>query len=100
MSKELPNHWIVLTTAILLIWRHVGLGLDIKSLLILFPWLVCSVPTFDSIQGQRRIRVWNKWRMKFESVNRDGSPFDYWLNVVIAWPASAFFAYALVMMPK
>jgi hypothetical protein len=98
--KELPNHWIALTTASLILLRQFGLGLDLTSLLMLVPWIVCCVPALDSIQGQGRIRTWNKWRIRFDITERDEKPFSYWLILIISWPASFFFAYALVMMPK
>lgn len=99
-NKELPNYWIILTTAILLIWRQLGLGLDALSLLMLVPWIVCIVPALDSIQGQGRIRIWNRWRMSFDITSKAENPFSYWVNLCVSWPASFFFAYALVMMPK
>jgi len=98
--KQLPDHWIGLITAILILLGQFSFGVDIASLLMLIPWLVCCVPVMDSLRRQRRIWTWNKLRMRFDIVERDENPFCYWLNLVICWPASFVFAYALVMMPR
>jgi len=68
--------------------------------MVLVPLLVCLVPTLDSLQKSGEIRIWDKWKMRFTSVSRDRSPFSYWLNLIVSWPATAFFSYAVVMMPK
>jgi hypothetical protein len=86
--------------ALLLGIHQLGGGLDLLSLLMLVPLLVSLIPALDSLQGQGQVRVWDRWRMRFCWLPRRQQPWAYWINVAVSRPATLFFAYALVMMPK
>lgn len=92
--------WALLLCCALLAIRQMRSGIDLISLLMLVPLVVCLIPSLDSLQRTGEIRQWNRWHMRFEPLSKELQPFQYWLNLLVSWPAAVFFAYALVMMPK
>ncbi len=57
--------WALVITAGLLLIRQAHSGVDLLSLLMLVPLLICLIPSLDSLQGTGTIRIWNRWRMRF-----------------------------------
>mgnify|MGYP006952978061 CR=1 FL=1 len=100
VNNSKSNRLTLAYCSALLVIRQASRGLDLLSLMVLVPLLVCLVPTLDSLQRRGMIRIWDKWTMRFTPVEKDSSPFSYWLNLIVSWPATVFFSYALVMMPK
>ena len=100
VNYSTSDWWAVAFCLGLLLIRQAISGIDLLSLMVLVPLLVCLIPTLDSLQRRGMIRIWDKWTMRFTPVEKDSSPFSYWLNLIVSWPATVFFSYALVMMPK
>ena len=100
MSRLSSDGWALGITAGLLLIRQALSGVDLLSLLMLVPLLICLIPSLDSLQGMGTIRIWDRWRMRFTPIERSSHPWSYWINLVVSWPAAGFFAYALVFMPK
>jgi len=99
MGEARSNGLAVAISAALLLARHLSHGIDLLSLLMLVPFLVCLVPVLDSLQGDGCIRVWERGRMGFVWVDRQQAPWSYWIHLVVRWPGSAIFAVFLVEMP-
>jgi hypothetical protein len=100
MNRLGSDGWALVITAGLLLIRQAHSGVDLLSLLMLVPLLICLIPSLDSLQGTGTIRIWDRWRMRFIPLERTSRPWGYWINLVVSWPAAGFFAYALVFMPK
>lgn len=99
MDASRSNGLAVAIVATLLLVRHLSHGLDLLSLLMLVPLLVCLIPALDSLQGTGSIRVWDRWRMCFSWVDRRQEPWSYWINLLVSGPGAVVFAVALVAMP-
>lgn len=99
MDETRSNGLALAIVAALLLARHLSHGLDLLSLLMLVPLLVCLVPALDSLQGDGCIRVWDRWRMRFSWVDRRQEPWSYWINLLVSWPGAVVFALFLVTMP-
>ena len=100
MSRLSSDGWALGITAGLLLIRQALSGVDLLSLLMLVPLLICLIPSLDSLQGTGTIRIWDRWRMRFTPIERSRRAWSYWINLVVSWPAAGFFAYALVFLPK
>jgi hypothetical protein len=99
MDEDRSNGLAITLTAALLLARHLSHGLDLLSLLMLVPWLVCLVPVCDSLQGSGCFRLWERGRMGFIWVDRRQAPWTYWINLLVCWPAAGVFAWFLLKMP-
>ena len=99
MDEDRSNRLVITLTAALLLARQLSHGLDLLSLLMLAPWLVCLVPVCDSLQGSGCIRVWERGRMGFFWLDRQRTPWSYWINLLVSWPAAGVFACFLLKIP-
>lgn len=99
MDEARSNSLSLAICAVLLLARHLTHGLDLLSLLMLAPLLVCLIPALDSLQGGGSIRVWDRWRMRFSWLDRQQEPWSYWINLLVSWPGAVVFALFLLTMP-
>ena len=99
MNESRSNGLALAVTATLLLARHLTHRLDLLSLLMLAPFLVCLMPVLDSLHGSGKILVWERGRMGFVWVDRQQAPWSYWIHLVVSWPGSAIFAVFLAQMP-
>ena len=58
MSRLSSDGWALGITAGLLLIRQALSGVDLLSLLMLVPLLICLIPSLDSLQGTGTIRIW------------------------------------------
>ena len=65
----------------------------IFSLLMLFPFYLSLVSVLDSLASPSAIRSWNKHRGCFDWIEKDTQPVQYWLALLISWPAVVMFGW-------
>ena len=67
------------------------------SVLLLLPFYLFLIPVSDSLLSEAGIRFWNKHKGRFEWIDKDDQPFQFWLAVLISWPAAAMFGYLFLV---
>lgn len=65
----------------------------LASLLLLFPFYLFLITVSDSLFSQTGIRSWNKHKGRFEWIRMAEQPVQFWLEILISWPAAAMFGY-------
>lgn len=63
------------------------------SLLLLLPFYLFLIPVSDSLFSESGVRSWDKHKARFEWIDKDDQPFQFWLVVLLSWPAAAMFGY-------
>ena len=88
------NAVVATILALLVFVRAVIWGLDLVNCALLLPLLVTLVPMVDSIVYEKQVRMYNKYKMRFDRVYRDRNPWSYWSTVAIGWLGAPFFIFS------
>ena len=87
------NAVVATILALLVLVRAVIWGLDLVHCALLLPLLVTLVPMIDSIVYEKQVRIYNKYKIRFDRVYRDRNPWSYWSTVAFGWLGAPFFVF-------
>ena len=87
------NAVVATILALLVLVRALIWGLNLVHCALLLPLLVTLVPMIDSIVYEKQVRIYNKYKIRFDRVYRDRSPWSYW-STVAGWLGAPIFIFS------